>query len=173
MKSILEEMEEIGADGVDFVPIDSEVRILSNGHKIADVLFNGTVYKSYTIDDIRKGVACPKSCRIYWKGNWKGNLFLKHYIAETDDYLMKFGEALNKLLKGSKLTRQGWNGKNQFIYYVPQGSYKPCTEIAEQLVNEQGLVDYAPYIAFKTVQNQVVPWTPSISDVLAEDWMVV
>ena len=169
MKSILEEMEEIGADGVDFISIDSEVRILSNGHKIADVLFDGTIYESYTIDDIRKGVACPKKRRIYWKGN---SLF-KHYIAETDDYLMKFGEALDKLLKGSKLTRRGWNGKNQFIYYVPQGSYKPCTKIAEQLVNEQGLVDYAPYIALKTVQGQVVPWTPSVSDVLAEDWMVI
>lgn len=62
---------------------------------------------------------------------------------------MKFDEALDKLLKGSKLTRQGWNGKNQFIYYVPQGSYEPCTEIAEQLVNEQGLVEYEPYIALK------------------------
>ena len=169
MKSILEEMEEIGADGVDFISIDSEVHILSNGHKIVDVLFDGTIYESYTIDDIRKGVACPKTRRIYWKGN----SLLKHYIAETDDYLMKFGEALDKLLKGSKLTRQGWNGKNQFIYYVPQGSYKPCTKIAEQLVNEQGLVDYAPYIALKTVQGQVIPWTPSVSDVLAEDWMVV
>lgn len=169
MKSILEEMEEIGADGVDFISIDSEVHILSNGYKIVDVLFDGTIYKSYTIDDIRKGVACPKSRRIYWKGN---SLF-KHYIPETDDYLMKFDEALDKLLKGSKLTRQGWNGKNQFIYYVPQGSYKPCTKIAEQLVNEQGLVEYKPYIALKTVQDQVVPWTPSISDVLAEDWKVV
>lgn len=169
MKSILEEMEEIGADGVDFISIDSEVHILSNGHKIVDVLFDGTIYKSYTIDDIRKGVACPKSRRIYWKGN---SLF-KHYIVETDHYLMKFDEALDKLLKGSKLTRQGWNGKNQFIYYVPQGSYKPCTKIAEQLVNEQGLVDYEPYIALKTVQGKVVPWTPSISDVLAEDWMVM
>lgn len=169
MKSILEEMGEIGADGVDFISIDSEVHILSNGHKIVDVLFDGTIYKSYTIDDIRKGVACPKSRRIYWKGN---SLF-KHYIVETDHYLMKFDEALDKLLKGSKLTRQGWNGKNQFIYYVPQGSYKPCTKIAEQLVNEQDLVEYEPYIALKTVQGKVVPWTPSISDVLAEDWMVM
>ena len=168
MKTILEEMEEIGADGVDFISIDSEVRILSNGHKIVDVLFNGTVYKSYTIDDIRKGVACPKSRRIYWKGN----SLLKHYIAETDDYLMKFSEALDELLKGSKLTRRDWHNI-QFIYYVPQGSYKPCTKIAEQLVNEQGLVEYEPYIALKTVQGKVVPWIPSISDVLAEDWMVV
>lgn len=98
---------------------------------------------------------------------------MKSILEETDSYLMKFDEALDKLLKGSKLTRQGWNGKNQFIYYVPQGSYKPCTKIAEQLTNEQGLVEYEPYIALKTVQDTVVPWTPSISDVLAEDWMVM
>ena len=169
MKSILEEMEEIGADGVDFVSTDSIIHILANGIKIVDVLFNGTVYKSCTIDDIRKGVTCPKLRRIYWKGDSLN----KHYMAEINDCLMKFGEALNELLKGSKLKRQGWNGKNQFIYYVPQGSYKPCTKIAEQLTNEQGLVEYEPYIALKTVQGKVVPWTPSISDVLAEDWMVM
>ena len=87
---------------------------------------------------------------------------------------MDFGEMLQWIKQNSKKAqRQGWNGKNQFIYYVPQGSYKPCTKIAEQLVNEQGLVDYAPYIALKTVQGKVIPWTPSISDVLAEDWMVM
>ena len=87
---------------------------------------------------------------------------------------MDFGEILQWIKQNSKKAyRQGWNGKNQFIYYVPQGSYKPYTKIAEQLVNEQGLVDYAPYIALKTVQGNVVPWAPSISDVLAEDWMVV
>ena len=87
---------------------------------------------------------------------------------------MDFGEMLQWIKQnGKKAYRQGWNGKNQFIYYVPQGSYKPCTKIAEQLVNEQGLVDYAPYIALKTVQGQVIPWTPSISDVLAEDWTVM
>ena len=67
---------------------------------------------------------------------------------------MDFGEMLQWIKQNSKKAyRQGWNGKNQFIYYVPQGSYKPCTKIAEQLVNEQGLVDYAPYIALKTVRK--------------------
>lgn len=169
MKSILEEMEEIGADGVDFISIDSKVNTLLNDGKAVGILFDGTVHRSCTIDDIKKGVSYPKSRRIYWKGNQLN----KCYIVEAINYLMKFGESLDKLLKGSRLTRQGWNGQNQFIYYVPQGSYKPCTKIAEQLVNEQGLVDYAPYIALKTVQGNVVPWTPNISDVLAEDWMVM
>lgn len=169
MKTILEEMEEIGADGVDFVSMDCETTILSNNGEIKQVLFNGDVYESYTIEEFKNATAYPKTVRLYWKGT-KDN---KSYINVIHCVQMKFNEALDKLLKGSKLTRQGWNRKNQFIYYVPQGSYKPCTEIAEQLVNEQGLVEYKPYIALKTVQDQVVPWTPSISDVLAEDWMVM
>lgn len=169
MKSILEEMEEIGADGVDFVSMDSEMTILSNNGEIKQVLFNGDVYESYTIEEFKNVITYPKTVRLYWKGT-KDN---KSYINVVHCVYMKFGNALNELLKGSKLTRQGWNGKNQFIYYVPQGSYKPCTKIAEQLTNEQGLVEYEPYIALKTVQGKVVPWTPSISDVLAEDWMVM
>ena len=47
---------------------------------------------------------------------------------------MDFGEMLQWIKQNSKKAyRQGWNGKNQFIYYVPQGSYKPCTKIAEQI----------------------------------------
>ena len=169
MKSILEEMEEIEADGVDFVSMDSEMTILSNNGEIKQVLFNGDVYESYTIEEFKNATAYPKTVRLYWRGT-KDN---KSYINVVHCVYMKFGNALDKLLKGSKVTRQGWNGKNQFIYYVPQGSYKPCTKIAEQLTNEQGLVDYEPYIALKTVQGNVVPWAPSISDVLAEDWMVM
>lgn len=170
MKSILEEMEEIGADGVDFISINSKVNTLFNDGKAVGILIDGTVHRSCTIDDIKKGVSCPKSRRIYWKGTQLNKCYI---VTETDDYLMKFGEALDRLLKGSKLARQGWNGKNQFIYYVPQGSYKPCTKVAEQLTNEQGLVEYEPYIALKTTQGTVVLWTPSVSDVLTEDWMVV
>lgn len=86
---------------------------------------------------------------------------------------MNFGEALEKLKEGKKVQRQGWNGKGMFIYYVPKGEYKPCTAIAEQLVNENGLVDYGAYIAIKTVQGNVVPWLASQADMLAEDWEVV
>ena len=87
---------------------------------------------------------------------------------------ISFGEMIDWIRNNSKRAyRKGWNGKNQFIYYVPEGLYRPCTKIAEGLVNEQGLVEYRPYIALKTVQGTVVPWTPSISDVLAKDWMVM
>ena len=86
---------------------------------------------------------------------------------------MKFGEALDLLKMGKKVSRLGWNGKNMSVYYVPYGEYKPCTNVGEQLVNEKGLVPYLPYIALKTVHNEVVPWCVSQTDVLANDWMVV
>ena len=86
---------------------------------------------------------------------------------------MNFGEALEKLKDGGKVRRKGWNGKGMFIYYVPKGEYKPCTVIAEQLVNENGLVEYGAYIAIKTVQGNVVPWLASQTDMLADDWEVI
>lgn len=81
--------------------------------------------------------------------------------------------ALYYLRKGKKVARAGWNGKNMFIYYVPAGAYEPYTEIAKELVNEDGKVPYAPYVAMKTVDGTVVPWLCSQTDLLAEDWMIV
>lgn len=86
---------------------------------------------------------------------------------------MSFGEALQALLAGEKVERQGWNGKGMFIYYVPPGDYPARTEVAKKVWGEDGLVPYQAYIAMKTVQNTVVPWLASQSDILATDWEVV
>lgn len=75
---------------------------------------------------------------------------------------MNFGQALEALKNDHKLARSGWNGKNMFIYHVPEGS----TEL-------DGLViECNPYIAMMTAQNTVVPWLASQTDLLADDWAV-
>ena len=84
-----------------------------------------------------------------------------------------FGKAIQALKAGSKVTRIGWNGKGMFLYYVPANAYAPCTAIAEELVNEEGKVEYGAYIAMKTAQGNVVPWLASQTDVLAEDWIII
>ena len=86
---------------------------------------------------------------------------------------MDFGDAVRALKDGKKVARKGWNGKGMFLYYVPPGAYSPCTEIAKSLVNEDGLVPYAPYIAMKTAQGYVVPWLSSQTDILSDDWEIV
>ena len=84
-----------------------------------------------------------------------------------------FGEAIHKLKAGSKVARNGWNGKGMFLYYVPANNYKAITEAAKSIMDENGNVPYAAYIAMKTAQGYVVPWLASQTDVLAEDWVVV
>ena len=86
---------------------------------------------------------------------------------------MNFGQALEALKQGSKVARAGWNGKGQFVYMVPANSYPVNTAVAKSYFGENSLVPYRAYLALKTAQNDVTTWTPSISDVLAEDWTIV
>lgn len=82
-----------------------------------------------------------------------------------------FSAALIHLKAGAKVTRVGWNGKGQYLYYVPAASYAAQTKVAKAEFGER--VPYRAYIAIKTVQGDVVPWVASQSDLLADDWEVV
>lgn len=84
---------------------------------------------------------------------------------------MNFGQALEALKEGQKITRKGWNGQGMFAYYVPPASYPAQTEAAKKTFGDS--VPYRAYLALKTAQNDIATWNPSTSDVLAEDWEVV
>lgn len=86
---------------------------------------------------------------------------------------MNFGKAIEALKQGKKVTRKGWNGKKMFLYYVPEGLYPARTDAAKSIADENGKVQYGPYIAMKTAQGNVVPWLASQTDMLSEDWEVV
>lgn len=81
---------------------------------------------------------------------------------------MNFSDALSLLKAGQKVQRLGWNGKGMWLkivdYWVST-AYADC-ECAEQDSN-------LPFIVMKTADNKYVPWTPSQTDILAEDYMVV
>ena len=88
---------------------------------------------------------------------------------------MSFGHAVELLKGGHRVAREGWNGKGMFLYYVPENKYPASRNEHGTMVGvfEDDMVPYREYIALKTVDNQVVPWAPSISDALAEDWQIV
>ena len=69
------------------------------------------------------------------------------------------------------MSREGWNGKGMYLYFVPASKYAAQTEIAR--ANFGDSVPYEAYIALKTVKNTVVPWLASQTDLLAEDWKKV
>jgi hypothetical protein len=85
-----------------------------------------------------------------------------------------FGLALIALKNGHKVSRIGWNGKGMYLYMVGSNRYKPTTRTGFQIAanHVDGLVPYRAYIAMFTVDKDVVPWTASQTDVLAEDWVV-
>lgn len=58
-----------------------------------------------------------------------------------------------------------------FLYLVPANSYPAITDVAKKEFGDT--VSYQAYIAMKTVQNTVVPWLASQTDLLSEDWFVV
>ena len=60
-----------------------------------------------------------------------------------------------------------------FAYIVPANTYPAQTEIAKAWFGENGMVPYRAYWALKTAQEDVATWSPSGSDSLAEDWIIL
>lgn len=98
-------------------------------------------------------------------------IYIEEYLFVEESQGLDFGFALAALRDGQKMARKGWNGKGMYVYYVPEATYKACTEAATVEFGEE--VPYEAYLAIKTVRGTVSTWVPSINDVLAEDWMIV
>ena len=89
---------------------------------------------------------------------------------------MTFGEALEGVKQGKKITRTGWNGKNQFV--VMQKGYPegiPCNkQTAEVFGYEEGtLFKVRPYLQMRCADGTHQMWLASQSDILEEDWIFV
>lgn len=71
---------------------------------------------------------------------------------------MDFGEALDELKNGSRVARNGWNGKGMFV---------------EMQVPDEHSKMRRPYLFMRPVDGDLVPWVASQTDLLAEDWQTV
>jgi hypothetical protein len=69
---------------------------------------------------------------------------------------MKFGEALEMLYAGAKVTRGGWNGKGMWIALQHPDSLSQMRR---------------PYIYMSPADGQFVPWVATQSDLLEDDWV--
>lgn len=86
---------------------------------------------------------------------------------------LSFGLALEAVKKGKRVARAGWNGKGQFVYMVPAASYPVQTGAAKAHFGAGSMVPYNAYLALKTVDETVSTWAPSVTDCLADDWLIV
>lgn len=86
---------------------------------------------------------------------------------------MDFGEALAHLRAGARLTRVSWNAPGQFV--VLQAGYPDGIPINSNTARATGIPEgtvcrFRPYLMLRTADGAFVPWAPTVSDVLAEDW---
>lgn len=78
--------------------------------------------------------------------------------------LLDFGGALNVLREGGAVSREGWNAGGQSVVL--------------QMPDDHSLISL-PYLYLRTgpdnrsAPNRRVPWAPSQTDLLAEDWIEV
>lgn len=86
---------------------------------------------------------------------------------------MNFGQAIEAMKSGNKVTRDGWNGKGMFLFLVPGSNFRVDRAPLLGIYPEGTEISYQPHIDMKTVDNTIVPWLASQSDILAEDWLIV
>lgn len=124
-----------------------------------------------------KGWEKARGCRIEYECAiaYELPLVIEDYT-EGDKGFLNFGEAIEVMKLGMRVSRKGWNGPNQCVAYqkgYPEGI--PCNKnTAEAWGMEEGdLFKCRPYFQLKCVDGSFQMWVPSISDCLAEDWYIV
>ncbi len=101
---------------------------------------------------------------------------------------MNFGEALELVKKGKLVQRQGWNGKDMFVFmrqsitmhYWDVLNLKSLPQRVKSYLcasdeNEDELdIVFSEYLCLKDVDGTIVNgWLASQSDMLEEDWVEV
>ena len=102
---------------------------------------------------------------------------------------MNFGQAIEALKEGKKVQRTGWNGKGLFVFMqVPSTINReivPKMQSLPQSVkdeferrfndpNEQiDAIYYDNQLALVNPSNLITGWVASVSDSLANDWVIL
>lgn len=95
----------------------------------------------------------------------------------------EFGAAIALMESGAKVAREGWNGKNMFVVYMPElklpcyNHPEPGPKVNDRTAKHIGKdtpLHSLPYFAMFTAQGKWQPgWIASQSDILADDWIIV
>lgn len=86
---------------------------------------------------------------------------------------MNFGQALEQLKQGNKVSRAGWNGKNMFLFLVPGSWFEVNRPPLLGIYPAGTVIDYLPHVDMRTADGKIVPWLCSQTDMLSDDWGIV
>jgi len=94
------------------------------------------------------------------------------YVTEPARSNMTFGDAIDSLKNGKKVSRSGWNGSGMFVFLVNGSKFNVSRPPLLGIFQEGHEINYRPHIDIKNVDGSISTWAPSIGDVLAEDWSI-
>ena len=85
---------------------------------------------------------------------------------------MNFGQALENIKDGKRVAREGWNGRGMFVFLVPGSVFKVNRPPLLGIYPEGTEINYRPHIDIKNVDGSIATWVPSITDLMADDWVL-
>jgi len=113
--------------------------------------------------------------------SWSPKKAFMEAYRRTDN--MNFGLAIEAMLKGKKVARRGWNGKNMFTVYMSplnlppfntQGTNRKVNDRTAKWIGEDTPLESLGYFAMFTADKKWQPgWLASQTDMLAEDWEIL
>ncbi|MBQ3502489.1 MAG: DUF2829 domain-containing protein [Clostridia bacterium] len=83
--------------------------------------------------------------------------------------LVSFADAINAVKDGAKISRAGWNGKEQWVELAKDISY---TTADGRVINVEHKDIGNKALAFVGTSGVQLGWLASQADMLAEDWMI-
>ena len=100
---------------------------------------------------------------------------------KTANKSMTFGQAVEALKQGKKVSRRGWNGKGMYLWLLPECVVKKEWCRDERLIECMGEADEILCLGStrmfthdSTGRKAVLTgWLASQSDILSEDWYIV
>jgi len=84
---------------------------------------------------------------------------------------MDFSEALKSIKNGLYMKREGWNGKDQFVFLVPGSEFKVNRHPLLGIFEEGTDIAYRPHIDMRYQDGTIGVWLASMGDIMADDWI--
>jgi len=94
---------------------------------------------------------------------------------------LAFGQALEAIKQGKLVAREGWNGKNMFLFgrdgaTVVLDMVKTLPASVKKYYEDKEIYEtyFTPYICMKTADDSIVNgWLASQTDMTATDWVIL
>lgn len=137
----------------------------NDSDKVFVLLFDG-----YIVDTPEEKYKERNDWKVVTPTKEQEQIISEYFFSKKD---LTFGEAIEALKEGKKVTRKGWNGPGMFLYLVPGSTFKVNREPLLSIYDEGTEINYRPHIDLKTADGSIATWSPSGSDALAEDWKIL